>query len=176
MAPKTFPFTFNNVYVRRKDRVVLVATDDESMLTDTPVSTLMLWDGDSWMSQVSCQSNGTAFALLANPETHMMLGKEGNVYLWGEDGELHKEQIDPTPHGPQNYGDLEDIRVIDGCAYVAGIARTVYVRGRNGIWKAIDQGIRDESKADVGFFSIDGFNENELYAVGLEGQIAVYFE
>jgi hypothetical protein len=173
-APEKFPWSFRNVCARKQTSAVFVASHEQSLQTDAPISSLMCWKGNSWVGQDSCAANGTGFVMLESPRTLMMLGKEGVVYHWLEKGGFKKESIDSSLNGPQNYGDMEEIRVIDGKAYVTGMARCVYFRNSNAVWEAIDHDIRSRDDQDAGFFSIDGYKHQEIYAVGLEGEIGVY--
>jgi hypothetical protein len=84
--------------------------------------------------------------------------------------------IDESDDGPQNYGDLTEIRTIDGSAYTVGMSRTVYRREEGGTWTRLDFGVRtgDDDDSDAGFTSIDGFTDADLYAVGWDGEIWTY--
>ena len=174
-APKKFPWTFRNVCVRKPGTAVLVASFDKSMETDAPISSLIGWDGSGWATQDSHAANGTGFILVESPRMLMMLGKEGVVYHWLDKGGFREEPLDASGSGPQNYGDMQEIRIIGNRPYAVGMARCTYRRLDNGAWEAIDSDIRsEEEEEDVGFFSIDGYGEKEIYAVGLEGEIGLY--
>jgi hypothetical protein len=70
-------------------------------------------------------------------------------------------------------GLLRGVRSIDGRAYAVGMCRQAYRRRDDTTWERIDQGCRrpEGDYSIVGFESIDGFAENDLYAVGLQGEI-----
>lgn len=63
-------------------------------------------------------------------------------------------------------------RLIDGAIHTAGLRRQVFRRSGEGRWNAIDQGVAASAPdPPVGFNAIDGFSTDEIYAVGLDGEI-----
>ncbi|WP_342896230.1 hypothetical protein [Proteus mirabilis] len=60
-----------------------------------------------------------------------------------------------------------NIKCIDGYAYYVGPGRDIYKRIDIGQWQQIQNGI-PESKfnTDMGFDDLDGFSEQDMYAVG----------
>jgi hypothetical protein len=115
----------------------------------------------------------TSIAMLENPQLHgLFLGIDGTVARWGS-GEIQTEAIDTSEDGPQNFGDLREIRAIDDQAYVVGMGRTAYARSSAGTWTRIDHGLRepDNEDRDCGLNSIDGFSTSELITVGWDGEI-----
>lgn len=69
---------------------------------------------------------------------------------------------------------LFEVRAIDGRAYAVGTRRAAYRRTAPGIWECIDAGCYDEKNFRVGFQSVHGFSEKEIYAVGRNGEIWQY--
>ncbi len=173
-APQSFKWSFRNVYVNDPESIIFVLAYDQALNTDQFVTSLALWQDHAWESQDSIHADGTAFTMLHKQRLSLMLGKEGNIYYWRDDAGFDVEAVDPSDYGPQNYGDLEDLRVIGGKAYVAGMARSVYRRSDSGEWQALDRDIRSEEDDDAGFMSIDGYDNNEIYAVGINGEIGWY--
>ena len=100
------------------------------------------------------------------------MGTNGVVYRWAK-GQIKPEIIDNSDEGPQNLGDLQEIRTIGSRAYVVGMSRTAYRCDGEDRWVRIEKGLRcpkgDDS--DAGLTSIHGFRENDVYAVGWEGEI-----
>jgi hypothetical protein len=110
---------------------------------------------------------------LAEPSPEIIsLSAVGEVHVASPDG-LSTELIDDTSEAPMHRGDLRCIKCIDRNIYVAGIGRQVYVRDSAKRWSRFDEGTLDPlgSAELVGFESIDGFNKDEIYAVGLNGEI-----
>ncbi len=75
---------------------------------------------------------------------------------------------------------VNQVREIDGKAYMAGGLRTVFRREGPGKWTCLsgnDLAVRDEEdrqKRDFGFEDIDGFAANDIYACGGKGDICHY--
>ncbi len=112
------------------------------------------------------------------------IGAWGNVLVDGK-GDFHEEIIrDQKNAQPERQGKLLRVRDIGKRAYAVGMGRQVYVREDANRWKAIDTGclaVPTASKAKnqveayklqlVGFNAIDGFDEKDIYAGGLQGEI-----
>lgn len=78
---------------------------------------------------------------------------------------------------PEKYGFLTDIKVIDNLIYVVGMCRQIYVSSNGEVWDRFDFGVLDENmqiNKVTGFRGIDGVSNNDLYAVGLNGEIWNY--
>ena len=113
-----------------------------------------------------------ASGLVEFANTKIVLGRLGQI-ICISDGVFIQEQI----QGPENYGFLTDIKVIDGLIYVVGMCRQVYVSSNGRVWDKFDDGVLDESiRIDkvTGFRGIDGVSNKDLYAVGLDGEIWNY--
>lgn len=83
-------------------------------------------------------------------------------------GEIGSETCDVERLGP-----LRRVRTIGKYIYVVGGNRQVYRRTAPGIWIPMNQGASpaiDDSRV-VGFESVDGFSEQDIYAVGWDGEI-----
>jgi hypothetical protein len=68
---------------------------------------------------------------------------------------------------------LNEVRSIEGVAYVAGARRSAYRRDAPGTWACIDQQIHTEEPI-LSFQSIHGFSASEIYAVGASGELWQY--
>ena len=67
---------------------------------------------------------------------------------------------------------VRSVATIDDAVYAVGMKRQVYKRIGSGRWEAIDRGVvyhGDETA--IGFNAIDGFDSDDIYAVGLNGEI-----
>ncbi len=174
-APKRFAWSFVDVEVFSEDRVYLVASHDESTKDNIPVSALMRWSGDWGTLPVSLFA--VSLCALSHPErTVLALGDEGTVIRWGTQGST-EEHIDTTADGPAR-GGMREIRTIGQRAYAVGMGRMVYRCDGEQRWTRIDAGVRADLQvdADSGFNSIDGFSEDECYAVGWNGELWSYVQ
>lgn len=88
-------------------------------------------------------------------------------------GGYSEEQIDLTVEGPKGRGPLRDLRVIGKSLFAAGIARQVYRRTPDGKWGRFDNGTVSPlgELRPLGFTSIDGVSEQDVWAVGYAGEI-----
>nr|MBG2744389.1 hypothetical protein [Proteus mirabilis] len=92
-------------------------------------------------------------------------GDDGVVVCVGSGANLPPEKVMPEKEAfPIN------IKCIDGYAYYVGPGRDIYKRIDIGQWQQIQNGI-PESKfnTDMGFDDLDGFSEQDMYAVGGAG-------
>lgn len=78
--------------------------------------------------------------------------------------------------GVEKRGPLRRVRTIGKHVYVVGGNRQVYRRTAPGLWIPMDQGTRPDANESriVGFESVDGLSEQEIYAVGWDGEIWVF--
>lgn len=103
-------------------------------------------------------------------------------FLVGQNGEVEvtmaakawDETIDPSNDGPSLIRPINGACATDCYVYVAGMQRQVYRRGLNARnWKRYDAGCLVEP-LDIGIYgfnAIHGLRDEELYAVGLHGEI-----
>jgi hypothetical protein len=69
---------------------------------------------------------------------------------------------------------LNEVRACCGTAYTVGTRRAAYRRVRGGEWICIDDGCYSDREFRAGFESVHGFSEQEVYAVGRNGEIWQY--
>jgi hypothetical protein len=88
-------------------------------------------------------------------------------------GDYKEERMDATEDGPKSRGPLREIRVIDAQLYATGMGRQVYRKELNGNWHRIDAGVVAPKGeiAPSGFSSIHGTAVNDIWAVGILGEI-----
>lgn len=99
--------------------------------------------------------------------------QEGSIYLKDDDGERW-EIIDAGPEMPSTLRHLTCSRVIGSHLYVAGMQRQVFrKRVPDGHWERADEGalVPRTSSEIYGFLSIDGIDEQHVYACGFLGQL-----
>jgi len=111
-------------------------------------------------------------AAVTKPQVSIVIvGAVGNV--WEASNGMSESVIDKSDEGPASRGILRDVRCIGDHAYACGMKRQVYRREANGKWTRFDKGTLSplESGEITGFNSIDGFSEDDIYAVGWGGEI-----
>lgn len=171
VAPPDFRASFRDIFVESPTRVLVVAGDDEVEKTDIEATWILRWNG-SWGAQ-PIWIRATSVVAIRHPEVNgLFMGIDGKIARWGAPP-IKYEVIDESDDGPQNFGDLREIRCIGTKAFVTGMGRTVYRCDGVDKWIRMDYGIRDEDLEgdDSGFNSIDGHGEDELVAVGWNGEI-----
>src|SRR5215471_14666885 len=137
----------------------------------TPHSQLVFWQQGKWGNNGPVSFTVVSMSLCTHPVRQMIaIGPFGEVFLTGT-GESHEERIQAGDDNPTKWGALRHVRGIAGKAYAVGMKRQAYRRDGRDIWTSIDQDIRPPQDQVVGFESIDGFGEEEIYAVGWEGEI-----
>jgi hypothetical protein len=123
-----------------------------------------------------------ALCYVPNPSPHVVIvGPFGDVLVSTPRGNGN-EMVDASEDGPSGRGVLRDLRLIGRHVYAAGTHRQVYRREASddpaaiGFWRRMDAGVVLPRPSDElrGFNSIDGFSEEDIYAVGWRGEIWHY--
>lgn len=169
-------FSYVTGVVRKKNLGYLVLSDDEVSKKRISNSGFVQWRDGKWGDGGDTNWLTAAVAITNHPlEQLIALGENGTVLLLGS-GDRHEEQIGSGKFSPKSRGPMRGIRNIGGNIYVVGMNRQVYRREGLNNWVSIDNGARPSAKSEevVGFESIDGFSETEIYAVGWEGEIWKY--
>jgi hypothetical protein len=88
-------------------------------------------------------------------------------------GDYREETIDDSPEGTRARGPMRDIRVVGKDVFAAGMGRQIYRRRPNGGWERYDDRVVAPlgEIAVSGFSSIHGTGPEDLWAVGLLGEI-----
>jgi hypothetical protein len=110
-----------------------------------------------------------ARSLVDTPDGLIVVGRLGEVARIRSD-----QTFDEDIGRPDEFGFLGEARSIGGRVYVVGMRRQVYVRDNTGRWSRADSGVLDQSRQIdrvTGFRSIDAVSANEIFAVGLDGEI-----
>lgn len=176
MSPTwTDSFSFVMGAVRRRDLAILALVKDESARKRIDHTFFFEWSGGEWAGSERALAWGVVgMSVCAQPiEQVLALGENGQVWCCGS-GDLHEEHVHRDGDGRPRHA-LRGIRAIGGRAYVVGMDRQAYRREGVGLWVPIDRGARPAPGGPVvGFEAVDGFAENEIYAVGWDGAIWSY--
>lgn len=124
-------------------------------------------DQGDWADAVNTDWDSTAIAVAKKPtEKLVFVGEDGDVSTY-VGGNSTTEKIDPDPIIIRN------ARTINGYVYACGMRRQVYKRVDEGKWIDISAPF-SEPEEKAGFEAIDGYSEEEIYAVGWNGEIWEY--
>ncbi|SEW34647.1 hypothetical protein SAMN05428988_4179 [Chitinophaga sp. YR573] len=158
------PISFGPGFVENANIVRVICHIGEG--ADT-VTTVARWDGleNKW-GLFPMKWIPVAQAMLDLPHPcYFTLSTNGTVGFGY--GDYHEEQIDDI-RGP-----MRDLRAIDNQLYATGMGRQVYRKEPDGSWLRIDEGVV-VPKGEIspsGFSSIDGTSGEDIWAVGMLGEI-----
>lgn len=173
----TDQFSFVTGAVRYADLAYLALVSDKQAKDRVPHSFFTVWDAGTWRGDSKAIPWDTvSMCICKHPlEQCLALGPYGQVRCMGS-GDVHDEQIGSGIDSPRSRGPLRAIRSIGGKAYAVGMNRQVYRRDDANAWTSADRGTRPlaEDKKVVGFESVGGFSEAEIYAAGWDGAIWRY--
>ena len=143
---------------------------------ETESTVFYILRGDQWARQVFAfaVSSLTHLAHADSPDAGWwLLGKRGEVASYnGTTPRIERIPTGGTGNPGKKFGYLSQIRVIDGALFICGYRRQVHRRD-GGQWHLISDPILDRRAEGPwnGFESIDGFAQDDLYAVGDDGEI-----
>lgn len=101
------------------------------------------------------------------------LGLLGDVTI-NEPTGPKEEHVHKGKAGPSNLRTMNELRAVGDWFLAVGMRRQVFHRKvAGGAWSRFDAGVLlDEASLDIaGFLSVDGFGNDEIYAVGYRGEI-----
>lgn len=172
-APYDFPLSFNSICIL-KGKYLFTATPDDDQYED--MGGFYILYENKWFggiheiptigSTVADEPYRTPVFLGVNRQVGRMV-KEEEAYCY--ETILESEETDSLLLGP-----AREIRTIGQHAYVCGMSRSVHKCLGRDQWVRIDHDVRSEEDDNSGFKSIDGFSEQDIYAVGFNGEIWHY--
>jgi len=133
---------------------------------------VLRWNASTGWSGFSTSWAVTRLARLpSEPGALYGLGPGGRVFRQTVDA-IDEQEIDSSDTGPRVRGDMRDLAPVGGTLFAAGMSRQVYRLSQAG-WTHVDSGVVEEEPSTdaVGFNAIHGTTEDELYAVGMGGEI-----
>jgi hypothetical protein len=117
-----------------------------------------------WGKAAMVPWNSTAIAVAKLPAVKLVfVGEDGQACAYAS-GDLQNEVISPAPRMIRN------ARCVEGFVYACGMDRQVFRRAAESTWTDVSPPARKRA-ARGGFEAIDGYSEDELYAVGWNGEI-----
>lgn len=101
----------------------------------------------------------------------LTIGPDGHLIHASADG-MVETTVAPAGSGPDVHGVIRDMQTIGTSVYAVGMGRQVYRRTVEGTWARHDDGVlqHPDDMDIVGFNAIHGLNEDDLFAVGLNGE------
>jgi hypothetical protein len=174
MTMLTDKFTYLAGYVSNPSLGYMAVTDDAIDANEIPHSHLVFLHQGKWGNGGPVKFTVVGISLCTHPIRQMIaIGPFGEAFLSGT-GDMHEERIQAGEDSPKKRGPLRHVRGIAGKVYAAGMQRQVYRRDDRDVWTCIGHSIRPARGQIVGFESIGGFGEDEIYAAGWEGEIWRY--
>ena len=171
MAKWTDKFSFLTGVVATPSVGFMALSDDSIDSAGIPHSQLVFWQQGSWGNNGQVDFTAISQTICTHPARQVVvIGPYGEAFLAGS-SDMHEEKVGVDEDSPTKRGMLRCVRGIGGKAYAAGMQRQVYRRDDRDLWTCIDHDMRPPHGQVVGFESIDGFGEDEIYCVGWEGEI-----
>jgi hypothetical protein len=169
-APSSPSFTFGHGWVESRAAVRFICEIDTG---GGPQPALARWadQGKPW-PYLGMRWMPVRLALVPGPPPcNFMLGGDGRVGFGY--GSYSEELINDTATGPKGRGPLRELRWIGAHLYAAGMGRQVYRRLGPAQWEALDPPrVPQPGEITVcGFTSLDGVDENDVWAVGYKGEM-----
>jgi len=167
-------YSFVSGYVQSSEIIRVVAQVDVLSEMEEPNSSLMKWvaSENHWYA-FHLDWYATRICVLLDPELQVIaLGPDGKVNVGTTHGEF-QEHVDNSKNGPISNGLIRDMHEISGTVYATGMGRQIYERSEMNNWFHIDKTVLQppSTKEVTGFNSIDGISNENLYAVGMYGEI-----
>ncbi len=175
---KKDPFSYVTGFVQSRDIILGISVIDELVAAGEPDCEPTRWIvSKKEIASFHKTWNATKIQIVLEPEYQFYItGPDGIVgvrcHVSGQQQEWD-EVIDSSEQGPPLNGYIRDMNFIGNHLYVAGMRRQVYRREGRDNWVRQDAGVLQEPLLTeiAGFNSIDGVDENDLYAVGFGGEI-----
>lgn len=165
-------YHFLSGYVQEKNICRVISLTNILVEKGSTWSNIMSLKNGKWYSH-KIEWTATHIDGVTEPELNIVaIGPAGLALIITKNG-VTEETIDNSNQGPKFRGHIRDIRYIGKHFYAVGMSRQVYRREDINKWTRQD----DEVVAPLGdvavsgFNAIDGTNEDNIYAVGFNGEI-----
>jgi hypothetical protein len=165
-------FTFLLGAVRYKDLFYFALQDDRVDINHEPHFNPVTLDRGEWGGNKIIQWTPVDLTVCRSPLEQMVaMSEDGDIYCLGSGQEGFEKITDEGKSPLERGGPMRGIRYIGSSVYAVGMKRQIYRRVDFDHWVSIDVGIFSNKSEVVGFEAIDGFDDNDLYAAGWEGEI-----
>jgi hypothetical protein len=164
---------FSRGLVLERDLVAILSDAPEITAEGSEHTKLLIYRNQQWGNHIVPWASAAICGTMKPDLEVIVAGIDGEI-LRGVRGDFAEEFVDDSPEGPEAVGHLRDVRHIGRRSFAVGMSRQAYRRERQGGWVRIDTGLRAARGEILGLNSLDGFEEKDIYAVGLEGEIWHY--
>ncbi len=155
------------------DRLLLLASSaqleaeevEHVFILDRKEGAWKVWEEE--LEAIRIVSTGGGIAIMSQFGPVLFVDSSGSVL----------EDIDDGQDGPSDLRPLNDLAVIGKALYAVGMRRQIYRRLlSSGPWARNDAGVfvPISEETNRGILAIGGFSEDEIYAVGFEGEVWLY--
>lgn len=161
----------------QKERGFLVLSIDELAEKKVPHCVIITWEAGKFLS--TTQKGWLLADVVQRPSAqneHLsFIGCYGQYLEKDINGERN-ERINGVGIDISNRGPLRCAKYIDNDLYVVGGDRQAYQLAAERGWRSLDRGLnpRDDGDKIFSLEAIDGFAADEIYAVGLRGEVWLY--
>jgi hypothetical protein len=156
-------------HVRQRGLGYIYAADPKKEQQEIPHAITFRYK-DGLFTQGSANFDALSLAVIAKPEVGLVAVSGAGYYsAIMSSGTLTGDIIadaSPPPPNPRT-GGIRGVTEVGGRAYAAGLRGIAYMFNDDRKWLRIDEGLPDTFNIQA----IHGFNEQEVYAVGREGEM-----
>ena len=176
MAKKNPDVYFAGGYSPRRDLMGTIAYLHELADTDAEHTRFYMYnpDKDAWgHREIDHEIVSVVYQKAKDRVAWFLLNKRGTIVEVSPSG-VAETKIPGAGTGPGQYGYLRQIREIAGDLYACGMCRQVYRRIGNAWTSISDEILAPRDSVEFCFESMDGNSNNDIYAVGWQGEIFHY--
>jgi|EndMetStandDraft_4_1072995.scaffolds.fasta_scaffold41449_2 hypothetical protein len=152
----------------RNDRVFVLSKGKALMASGIAHTSVVGVEAGDWTNCHNTEWDANAIAVARQPNAKLItVGEDGDVvaFMGGDKTANERLPNDPTA--------IRNARAISGYVYACGMRRQVFKRVGEARWTDISAPEPAAGEA-VGFEAIDGYSEQEVYAVGWQGEVWRY--
>lgn len=172
----TDDFLLMKGHIRNGGWLGFVASDPEADQQDIPNGQLFyLVPGREWFSRTFPWAAVELTTVTVPESTIIVLGRDGKAFSVSASGDL-EERVEDSGVGPTRRGPMRQMRTIGDRVIAVGMGRQVYRRISSNRWVRVEEGLPSTRQPGqvIGFNAIDGFEIDDMYAVGWGGEIWHY--
>jgi len=152
----------------RRDRVFIISKGKTLLEQGIAHTSVIGVESGKWTDCVDTEWDANAIAVARAPNPKLIVvGEDGDVvtFMGGTNSAREKLPIEPSA--------IRNARTISGRVFACGMKRQVFKRVDEAQWTDISAPASAGNEA-TGFESIDGYSDDEVYAVGWKGEVWHY--